>query len=73
MVMKKVEERYAVHIDDFKHYDTEKLRRHFLIENILVPDELVFVYTHYERLMVGGAMPVDAAIGLSAVEQLKSD
>jgi len=71
--MKIVEERYAVHIDDFKHYDTEKLRRHFLIENVLVPDELVFVYTHYERLMVGGAMPVETAIGLSAVEQLKSD
>ena len=52
-----IEERYAVHIDDFKHYDTEKLRKHFLIEKIFEPNKVHFVYSHYERVMVGGAMP----------------
>ncbi len=47
--------------------------KHFLIENVFVADDLVFVYTHYERLMVGGAMPVNAPVTLGSIEQLKSD
>lgn len=71
--MKIVEERFAVHHDDFKHYDTEKLRKHFLIEKIFAADEVLFTYTHYERLMVGGAMPVNTAIKLDPVHQQKAD
>lgn len=71
--MKVLEERYAVHLDDYKHYDTEKLRKHFLIETIFVPDEVQFTYTHYERLMVGGAMPVNKPVPLETYHQLKSE
>jgi 4-deoxy-L-threo-5-hexosulose-uronate ketol-isomerase len=71
--MKKIEERFAVHVDDYKHYDTQKLRQHFLIEKIFAADEVLFVYTHYERLMVGGVMPVNKAVRLEAAEQLKSE
>ncbi len=67
-----IEERFAVHQDDFKHYDTEKLRRHFLIEKIFAPDEVLFVYTHYERIMVGGAMPVNGEVALEPVDQQKA-
>lgn len=67
-----IEERFAVHQDDFKHYDTEKLRRHFLIEKIFAPDEVLFVYTHYERIMVGGAMPVQNKLMLEPVYQQKA-
>src|SRR5690554_7801278 len=68
-----IEERFAVHQDDFKHYDTDKLREHFLIEKIFSADEVLFVYTHYERIMVGGAMPVKQAIALEPVEQQKAN
>ena len=71
--MRKIEERFAVHVDDFKHYDTQKLRKHFLIENVFAPDEVLFTYTHYERLMVGGVMPVNTAVKLESIDQLKSD
>ena len=71
--MKIVEERFAVHMDDFKHYDTEKLRKHFLVEKIFETDEVLFTYTHYERLMVGGAMPVNKVIKLDPVYQQKAD
>src|SRR5690606_11263777 len=73
LIMKIVEERFAVHVDDFKHYDTEKLRKHFLIEKIFEADEVLFTYTHYERLMVGGAMPVKSAVKLDPVYQQKAD
>ena len=71
--MKTLEERFAVHVDDYASYDTQKLRKHFLIENIFTPDAIEFTYTHYERLMVGGAMPVNKPLGLESYDQLKSD
>jgi 4-deoxy-L-threo-5-hexosulose-uronate ketol-isomerase len=73
LIMKKIEERFAVHVDDYKNYDTEKLRKHFLIEHIFAVDDVLFTYTHYERLMVGGAMPVTTSVKLETVEQLKSE
>ncbi len=44
--MKKIEERFAVHVDDYKHYDTDKLRKHFLVESVFIADEVQFTYTH---------------------------
>jgi len=71
--MKPIEERFAVHVDDYKHYDTEKLRKHFLIEKIFTEDEVHFVYTHYDRMMVGGAMPVKKTVALEPVDQQKAE
>ena len=45
--------RYATHPDDVRHYDTEELRQHFLLDNLMQPDLLVLNYTHYERMLVG--------------------
>ena len=52
----KVDIRYAAHPEDFKRYDTEKLRKEFLIEKIFIQDEISLVYSMYDRYMVGGAM-----------------
>lgn len=71
--MKMIEERFAVHQDDYKHYDTEQIRKHFLIEKVFAADEVLFVYTHYERIMIGGAMPVTQPIALEPVYQQKAD
>jgi len=70
--MKSIEERFAVHLDDYKHYDTEKLRKHFLIETLFKKDEAHFVYTHYDRMMIGGAMPVKKTVALEPVDQQKA-
>lgn len=64
--------RYATHPDDVRHYDTEQLRAHFLLDNLMQPDVLVLNYTHYERLIVGSAVPVAGAIALQTVDALKS-
>lgn len=71
--MKSIEERFAVHVDDYKHYDTEKLRQHFLVENIFSTDKLQMVYTHYDRMMIGGAMPIKKEIKLDPVDQQKAE
>ena len=69
----KVELRYAAHPNDVKNYDTEKLRKEFLIENVFIPDEISLVYSMYDRYMVGGAMPVKKQLKLETNDELKSE
>lgn len=67
------ESRYPTHPDDVKRYDTEQLRQHFLVDNLMQPDQLVLCYTHYERVIVGSAVPVAGPVQLETVEALKAD
>ena len=64
--------RYAAHPEDAKHYDTERLRRDFLIENVFTADEVNMVYSMYDRMVVGGAMPVKEVLTLEAIDPLKA-
>jgi 4-deoxy-L-threo-5-hexosulose-uronate ketol-isomerase len=66
-------QRYATHPADVKHYDTALLREHFLLDNLMQPDRLVLNYTHYERMIVGSAVPVNAPVALATVDALKAD
>ncbi|MDO4702499.1 5-dehydro-4-deoxy-D-glucuronate isomerase [Tannerella sp.] len=63
--------RYAAHPEDAKAYDTQRLRRDFLIETLFVPNEVNMVYSMYDRMVVGGAMPVGEILLLEAIDPLK--
>lgn len=63
--------RYAAHPEDAKAYDTQRLRRDFLIETLFVPNEVNMVYSMYDRMVVGGAMPVGETLRLEAIDPLK--
>ena len=65
--------RNASHPEDVKSYDTNRLRKEFLIETLFVPDEINLVYTLFDRLIVGGVMPVKEKLKLESFEHLKSD
>lgn len=69
----KTEIRYAVHPEDFKNYDTRRIRKEFLIEALFVTDEISLVYSFYDRYIVGGAMPVEKSLRLTSSEELKSE
>lgn len=64
--------RYASHPADAKHYDTERLRQEFLIPTLFVADEVHMIYSMYDRMVVGGAMPVAEALPLEAIDPLKA-
>ncbi len=68
----KVDFRYATHPDDFRNYDTDKIRKQFLIEKIFEKDNILLVYSLYDRYMVGGAMPVNKTLILETTDDLKS-
>ena len=63
----------ACHPDDVKHYDTEKLRERFVMEKVMAPDEINFTYTMYDRLVYGGAMPVEKELTLEPFDELKAE
>lgn len=65
--------RYASNPQDVKAYDTTRLRKEHLIEDVFVADEVNMVYSLYDRLVVGGAMPVKEALQLEAIDPLKAD
>ena len=64
---------HSVHPEDFSNYDTKKIRENFLLENLVQPDKIESVYTHYDRMIIGAANPVDQALQLGTYEQLKAD
>jgi 4-deoxy-L-threo-5-hexosulose-uronate ketol-isomerase len=64
------ETRWAVDPVAARSMDTAELRQHFLIETLFVPDRVKLVYSHYDRLVVGGAQPLTGPLRLDAVKSM---
>lgn len=56
--------RYSCNPRDFKRYTTEETRREFLIEKLFAPDQVIAVYSHVDRMVTLGAMPVNGKLPL---------
>jgi 4-deoxy-L-threo-5-hexosulose-uronate ketol-isomerase len=67
-----IEERWGTHPDDVKHYDTAQLRKEFLVERLFAPNEVLMVYTHNDRLIIGGAFPASEELRLEPVSLIRS-
>ena len=52
-----MEIRHAVHPEQAKHFTTEELREHFLVQEVFRPNAVKLVYSYYDRLIVGGVCP----------------
>lgn len=50
--------RYGIHPTHGKTLDTEGLRREFLIQDLFVPGKLKWIYSHIDRIIVGGVVPI---------------
>jgi len=64
------ESRYAISPQESKSLDTSELRKNFLIEKLFEADQTHFVYTHYDRYMAGGIMPVHQKVSLDTIPEL---
>lgn len=68
-----IEERWGTHPDDVKKYDTTQLRKEFLVEKLFDIDSVLMTYTHNDRLIIGGALPVKEALKLETVDLIRSE
>ncbi|MGL5014831.1 MAG: 5-dehydro-4-deoxy-D-glucuronate isomerase [Bacteroidales bacterium] len=64
--------RYASHPQDAKSYDTARLRKEHLIETLFTANEVNMVYSLYDRMIVGGAMPCGETLTLESIDPLKA-
>lgn len=56
--------RQSIHSDHAKQLDTAGLRREFLIEKIFEKNNYTMTYSHIDRIIVGGVMPIDAKVSV---------
>ncbi len=67
------EMRYATNPTDAKSYDTERIRNEFLVQNLFSPGDVNMVYSFYDRLVVGGAVPKAGDLILETIDPLKAE
>jgi len=70
--MTKYSSRYASSPEAVKKYDTQQLRKEFLIDDLMQEDEIVLVYSHYDRYIAGSAVPVNNDLILETIDPLKA-
>lgn len=66
------ESRYAVSPVEAKGMDTTTLRSNFLISSVFEPDQVNLTLSHFDRYIVGGAMPVNGQLELPNPDDLKA-
>lgn len=58
--------RQSIHSAHAKALDTQGLRNEFLVEEVFVADEYTMVYSHIDRIIVGGIMPVAKTVSVGS-------
>lgn len=58
---------------DMKFYDTARLRKEFLIDDLFKTDEVKMVYSHIDRIITGSAVPAAKALTLDAGDELRAE
>lgn len=64
-----MEMRYPSHPDKVKTFTTDQLREEFLIPELFSADTVKMVYCHIDRMIIGGAMPQQQSLSLTATQQ----
>lgn len=65
--------RYSNHPDDSKRYDTKELREKYLIKKLFEEDEILLTYSHQDRIIAGGVMPVKKVLSLGTFKELATE
>lgn len=67
-----MEIRHATHPSQVRHFATDDLRAHYLVEDLFPADRVRAVYSHQDRTVVGGVAP-DAPVPLPTFDPLRSE
>ncbi|WP_318506719.1 5-dehydro-4-deoxy-D-glucuronate isomerase [Bacillus sp. T3] len=68
-----MEIRYSTHPDHAKTFTTDELRKHYLVEELFVPNEIKLTYTMEDRTIIGGITPTEEVISLKGYDEIKAD
>lgn len=62
----------ACNPQDVKGYDTQRLREAFMMDKVMVNDEINLTYSMYDRFIFGGAVPATKPLKLETIDPLKA-
>ena len=65
-----MEIRYSIHPDHAKHFTSDDLIKNFLVKSLFKKDEINLVYSHIDRIIVGGINPIDKELALKAGKEI---
>lgn len=65
--------RYAAHPEDVKHWNTERLRKEHLIEELFSDNTVKMVYSLYDRMITGGAKPAGESLRLEPIAEVRAE
>lgn len=68
-----MEIRHASHYEAVKHFTTDRLRQEFVAEALMQLGQINFVYSHYDRFILGGAVPLETPLLLGTYDALKAE
>jgi 4-deoxy-L-threo-5-hexosulose-uronate ketol-isomerase len=69
-----VQIRHATHPDDLAALDSAALKERFALGELFVPGETVLVYSHHDRMVLGGVLPLEGSpITLVAPDDLRAE
>lgn len=69
----KMQQRYEASPREVERMNTAELRNDFLMESLFEAGKAHFVYSHYDRMVIGGVIPAGSPVELSNYETLKSE
>jgi 4-deoxy-L-threo-5-hexosulose-uronate ketol-isomerase len=59
--------------EDYRTYDTARLRKEYLVEKVFATDDIALTYSYIDRIIFGGTIPVTKAVILQSAPELRSD
>lgn len=68
-----MDQRYATNPAQLPTFDTAALRQQYLVEDLFQPGRVVACYTHHDRIVLGGASPVDEPLPLPTYDELRAE
>lgn len=68
-----MEQRYATNPAQIPGMTTAQLRESYLVPELFVPGEVTVVYTHHDRIVLGGAVPAGTDLALTGYPEIRSD
>ena len=68
-----MEQRYATNPAQVPTFTTQQLRDTYLVEQVFVPGQVSVVYSHQDRVVLGGAVPAGGELALPTFDELRAD
>ena len=68
-----MEQRYATNPSQIPGMTTDGLRAQYLVPELFVPGAVTVVYTHHDRIVLGGAVPDGTDLTLTGYPEIRSD